>query len=313
MRAYERLLRYVVIHTTSDENSTTTPSSARQFELAKLLVQEMKKLGIEDACVNEKCYVYGSLPATEGFENATRLGLIAHMDTSPDCSGENVKPQIIANYDGKDITLPSGRVLDTINFPHLPGLKGRTLITSDGTTLLGADDKAGIAEIMTALERIQTERIPHGYKNKGRGYTPPPSMLPSNGCACDASEMNRSDSDRGSRRNDFNLSLVCAVSVLDKSRVDPDYKRFTSCNGKLKVGDTLYTFGFLEGDSAIGRSSVCNQKCQSVVCTIAVDFKSVCRRSSGTHREFGEFVQRSINDRNTLNSHLFHPFLMHGS
>ena len=162
MRAYERLLRYVVIHTTSDENSTTTPSSARQFELAKLLVQEMKKLGIEDACVNEKCYVYGSLPATEGFENATRLGLIAHMDTSPDCSGKNVKPQIIANYDGKDITLPSGRVLDTINFPHLPGLKGRTLITSDGTTLLGADDKAGIAEIMTALERIQTERIPHG-------------------------------------------------------------------------------------------------------------------------------------------------------
>ena len=162
MRAYERLLRYVVIHTTSDENSSSTPSSARQFDLAKLLEQELKALGGEDARTDEKCYVYATFPATEGYERATRLGLIAHMDTAPDCSGENVKPQTFPDYDGKDVTLPSGRILEVANFPHLPKLKGRTLITSDGTTLLGADDKAGVAEIMTALERIQSDKTPHG-------------------------------------------------------------------------------------------------------------------------------------------------------
>lgn len=162
MRAYERLLNYVVIHTTSDENSGTHPSSMRQFDLAKLLVNELKTLGVTDARVDEKCYVYGSLPATHGYETATRLGFIAHMDTSPDCSGEQVKPQIWEDYDGQDLTLPSGRVLDVASFPHLSKLKGRTLITSDGTTLLGADDKAGIAEIMTALETIQKKQLPHG-------------------------------------------------------------------------------------------------------------------------------------------------------
>ncbi len=162
MRAYERLLNYVVIHTTSDETTGTHPSSVRQFDLAKKLVEELKELGAEDARVDGKAYVYGSLPATPGHEQATRLGFIAHMDTSPDSSGENVRPQIWENYDGKDLTLPSGRVLDVKSFPHLPSLKGRTLITSDGTTLLGADDKAGIAEIMTAIEKIQSGGLPHG-------------------------------------------------------------------------------------------------------------------------------------------------------
>ncbi|MBR3271914.1 MAG: peptidase T [Clostridia bacterium] len=162
MRAYERLLQYVVIHTTSDDTTGTTPSTARQFNLARLLVEQMQALGVADAHVDDKCYVYGTLPATEGYENATRLGLIAHMDTAQDCSGENVRPQLWENYDGNDLTLPSGRVLDVASFPHLPGLKGRTLITSDGTTLLGADDKAGVAEIMTLLERLQAEHIPHG-------------------------------------------------------------------------------------------------------------------------------------------------------
>lgn len=162
MRAYERLQKYVVVHTTSDEFSGTHPSTMRQFDLATLLVEELKSLGVSDARVDDKCYVYGSLPATEGYENAVRLGLIAHMDTAPDCSGEHVKPILHPNYDGKDLVLPSGRVLDVASFPHLPSLAGRTLITSDGTTLLGADDKAGVAEIMTAIERIQSERIPHG-------------------------------------------------------------------------------------------------------------------------------------------------------
>ena len=92
MKAYERLLNYVVVHTTSDEESTTVPTTARQFDLANLLVDELKAIGVADAAVDELCYVYGTLPATKGYENAARLGFIAHMDTAPDFSGENVKP-----------------------------------------------------------------------------------------------------------------------------------------------------------------------------------------------------------------------------
>lgn len=163
MRAYERMLNYVKVWTTSDSSSETVPSTSRQFDLAKLLVEEMKELGIEDAHVDEKCYVYGTIPATKGYENKAKLGFIAHLDTSEDISGQNVNPQIIENYNGEDIVLgDSGRVIRVSDFPHLEGFKGRTLITTDGTTLLGADDKAGIAEIMTAIERIQKENIPHG-------------------------------------------------------------------------------------------------------------------------------------------------------
>lgn len=163
MKAYERLLNYVKVYTTSDEESETMPSTVRQFDLAKKLVEEMKAIGIQDAHVDEKGYVYGTIPATEGYENRITLGLIAHMDTAPDFSGENVKPQIIENYDGKDVKLgESGRVLSVKNFLHLPSLKGRTLITTDGTTLLGADDKAGIAEIMTAAESLMKEERKHG-------------------------------------------------------------------------------------------------------------------------------------------------------
>lgn len=163
MRAYERMLNYVKVWTTSDSSSESVPSTSRQFDLAKLLVEEMKELGIEDAHVDDKCYVYGTLPATKGYEDKSKLGFIAHLDTSEDISGQNVKPQIIENYDGEDIVLgDSGRVIRTSDFPHLKNFKGRTLITTDGTTLLGADDKAGIAEIMTAIERIQSENIPHG-------------------------------------------------------------------------------------------------------------------------------------------------------
>lgn len=163
MKAYERLLNYVVVYTTSDEDSTTVPTSARQFDLARLLVDELKTLGVSDAAVDDKCYVYATLPATKGYENATRIGFIAHMDTAPDFCGENVKPRIIEHYDGEDVALgTSGRTLDNANFPHLRSLKGRTLIVTDGTTLLGADDKAGVAEIVTMLEEVITENIPHG-------------------------------------------------------------------------------------------------------------------------------------------------------
>lgn len=163
MRAYERLLKYVKVHTTSDPNSGTHPSTLRQFDLAKILVEELKELGLTDAHVDEHCYVYATLPATPGQENAAPLGLIAHMDTADDASGENVRPQIHENYDGEAVTLPAtGTVLDPKVFPFLREMKGQTLITTDGSTLLGADDKAGVAEIMTALERIIAENRPHG-------------------------------------------------------------------------------------------------------------------------------------------------------
>ena len=162
MRAYERLLKYVVIHTTSDDSCDKTPSTERQFDLANVLVSEMKNIGITDARVDKNCYVTGHIPAAPGYENVPKIGFIAHMDTAPDSSGENVKPRIIENYDGQDVVLGSGRVLSNEMFPHLASLKGRTLITTDGTTLLGADDKAGIAEIMTMAEKLINDKIPHG-------------------------------------------------------------------------------------------------------------------------------------------------------
>lgn len=163
MKPYERLIKYVQVYTTSDEHSETTPTAAREFDLAHMLVEEMKEIGITDAHVDDKCYVYGSIPATQGMEDKPAIGFVAHMDTAPDFSGENVHPVIRENYDGGDVTLgDSGRVLSVKDFPHLKSFAGRTLITTDGTTLLGADDKAGVAEIMTAMERIITENIPHG-------------------------------------------------------------------------------------------------------------------------------------------------------
>ena len=163
MKAYERLLQYVAVHTTSDEESTTVPTAKREFDLANMLVEELRAIGVKDAAVDGMCYVYGTLPATEGYENATKLGFIAHIDTAPDFSGENVRPRIIENYDGSDVALgTSGRTLDNATFPHLASLKGRTLIVTDGTTLLGADDKAGVAEIITMLDEIIKEDVPHG-------------------------------------------------------------------------------------------------------------------------------------------------------
>ena len=163
MRAYERFLDYVKIHTTSDDKSATHPTTACQFELAKLLERQMKELGLENVRLEEHCYVYGTLPATPGLEDKPAIGLIAHMDTSPAASGENVKPQVIEHYDGGDVLFSgTGEYMRVEKFPELASWKGQTLITADGTTLLGADDKAGIAEILTAIERLQKEDIPHG-------------------------------------------------------------------------------------------------------------------------------------------------------
>lgn len=163
MKAYERFLEYVKVHTTSSETSGQHPSFIGEFDLANRLVNELKELGLSGVRVDEHAYVYAYLPATKGFENATKLGFIAHMDTSPEASGENVKAVIRLAYDGSDIVLEgSGDILGISKFPVLKNYIGDTLITTDGTTLLGADDKAGIAEIMTAFETIIKENRPHG-------------------------------------------------------------------------------------------------------------------------------------------------------
>ena len=155
MKAHERLLKYVSHRTPSDGGSETSPSSQCQFELAHALVEELKALGVEDAACDEYCYVYGHIPASPGKENVTAIGFCSHMDTVSDYCDHDANPQIVENYDGGVVALgDSGLVLDPEVFPHLKGLKGRTLITTDGTTILGADDKAGIAEIMTIVEHI---------------------------------------------------------------------------------------------------------------------------------------------------------------
>lgn len=171
MRVEERLLKYVSYWTTSDEECRQIPSSERQFELGKVLEQELRDLGLEKVTLTDHCYVYGLLPATKGYADKPAIGFISHMDTAPDYSGKDVKPQIIPDYDGNDVLLKgSGAYLKVSDFPTLKTLKGRTLITTDGTTLLGADDKAGVAEIMTAVEQIITEKIPHG--DIWIGFTP---------------------------------------------------------------------------------------------------------------------------------------------
>ena len=171
MRVDERLLKYVSYWTTSSEDSDTIPSTDRQFNLAKELGKELLDLGLQKVTLTDHCYIYGLIPATPGYEDKKAVGFISHMDTAPDFSGENVKPQIIPDYNGEDVILKgTGDVLKTSDFPELKTLKGRTLITTDGTTLLGADDKAGVAEIMTAAEQLISSDIPHG--DIWIGFTP---------------------------------------------------------------------------------------------------------------------------------------------
>lgn len=159
----DRFLKYVQIDTQSNEDSQTTPSTCKQLHLAQLLEEELNDLGLQDVRIKEG-YVYGTLPANSA-KTIPAIGLIAHMDTSPDFSGENVKPKIIENYDGKEILLNTEQnlALSPKDFPELLDYIGKTLITTEGTTLLGADDKAGIAEIMTALQHLVTHpEIEHG-------------------------------------------------------------------------------------------------------------------------------------------------------
>ena len=162
MGTVERLVRYAQVHTDAKLRMGTRPSTPWQKDLSRMLCEEMAAMGVSRARVDEMGYVYGEIPATAGCEDAPAIGFIAHIDTAPDFTGENVHPRVIENYDGKDIELGAGRTITVEKFPHLKNMAGDTLVVTDGTTLLGADDKAGVAVIMTFLEKILASDMPHG-------------------------------------------------------------------------------------------------------------------------------------------------------
>lgn len=168
----ERFLRYVKTDTQSDEFSDSVPSTAKQMDFAKILVKELKSIGLDNVSLSDKAYIMASLPANIKRQVPV-IGFIAHMDTSPDMTGKNVEPKVFSNYNGKDLILneEKGILLSPDEFPEMLKYKGKTLITTDGTTLLGADDKAGIAEIMTALEYlVKHPELKHGEIKIG--FTP---------------------------------------------------------------------------------------------------------------------------------------------
>ena len=171
MELKDRFLKYVSFDTQSDENSTTFPSTDKQLVLLNYLADEMRTLGMEDVTVDKYGYAMGTIPASKGYENAPVIGFIAHVDTAPDMSGKDVKPHTIEKYDGSDIQLNGSLTMKVADFPELKNFVGHTLIHTDGTTLLGADDKAGCAEIMTAAEYLMAHpEIKHGKIRIG--FTP---------------------------------------------------------------------------------------------------------------------------------------------
>ena len=173
MRAYERLLKYTQYPTASDERSETCPSTPAQTEFAKALVQEMKALGIDDAVMDENSYVYGTIPANIPDFKGKVIGFIAHMDVVDVVPWENIRPRVVENYDGKDIVLnpEKGIVLSPADYPELKQYAGKDLVVTDGTTLLGADDKAGIADILTMAEYLRDHpEMKHGTIKIG--FTP---------------------------------------------------------------------------------------------------------------------------------------------
>ena len=171
MELKERFLKYVAVDTQSAEESETFPSTQKQWTLLNMLVEEMKALGLTEVSIDKYGYAMGTIPASEGCENAPVIGFLAHVDTSPDMSGENVRPRIIENYDGGDIVLNNALTMRVEEFPELKNFIGHTLIHTDGTTLLGADDKAGVAEIMSAAEYLMSHpEVRHGKIRIG--FTP---------------------------------------------------------------------------------------------------------------------------------------------
>lgn len=218
-KVIDLFLEYVQIDTQSDEESTTLPSTAGQHNLARKLVKQLEEMGADEITYDkEHCYVYASIPATPGYEDKPVLGFIAHMDTSPAVSGANVKPRIVNNYDGGDIVLnaETNVVMRPTDFPSLNLYVGDDLIVTDGNTLLGADDKAGIAEIMATAELLLNSSCPHGKIRIG--FTP--------------------DEEIGAGADYFEVKLFGAdfAYTVDGGRIgELEYENFNAAGAKVTV------------------------------------------------------------------------------
>ncbi len=219
-RVIENFLQYVKIDTQSSEESTSTPSTAKQHQLARLLERQLQEMGAEDITYDkEHCYLYASIPSTPGCEQAPVIGFIAHMDTAPAVTGEGVKSRIVEDYDGKDIVLHQEKqiVMKVKDFPELPSYQGKRLIVTDGTTLLGADDKAGVAEIMAMAEYLlQHKEIAHGRIRIG--FTP--------------------DEEVGAGADHFDVTLFGAdyAYTVDGGRLgELEYENFNAAGAKVIV------------------------------------------------------------------------------
>ena len=226
----DKFLRYVAVETTSDENGTTHPSSLKELDLARMLVREMKQLGIADASLDENGYVMGTIPSNLD-RKVPVLGFIAHVDTAPDASGKDIKPQIIKNYDGSDIPLEGvpGLALRVADFPEMLNYKGQTLITTDGTTLLGADDKAGVAEIMTAAEFLLTHpEVKHGTIKIG--FTPDEEI----GCGVDFFDVAKFGADY--------------AYTMDGGAIgELEYENFNAAGAKIRIQGCNIHPGYAKG------------------------------------------------------------------
>ena len=220
MDAVERLISYLKIDTESVPDRDVIPSSEKQFDLAKVLEKELREMGVSDVRLDERCYVYGKLPSNLSGEEKAKtpaLGLIAHMDTSPSARGKNVNPRIVKNYDGTDIVLNEEEKLSPKIFPRLLEQVGDDLLVTDGTTLLGADDKAGVAEIMALVEHLQNHKeIPHG--DICIGFTPDEEV----GCGADIFDV-----------KGFGADVAYTVDGGKLGGVE--YENFNGASGKLKI------------------------------------------------------------------------------
>lgn len=219
-RVIDYFMQYVRIDTQSDEAGVTTPTTLKQHELAKRLVCQLKEMGAEEITYDEEhCYVYATVPASAGYEKMPVLGFIAHMDTAPAVTGAGVKPTVIENYDGSDICLNKEKnIMMTVrDFPELGSYKGKSLIVTDGTTLLGADDKAGVAEIMTMAEYLLAHPgVTHGKVRIG--FTP--------------------DEEVGAGADYFDVGLFGAdyAYTVDGGRLgELEYENFNAAGAKVKV------------------------------------------------------------------------------
>lgn len=239
----DRFFKYVTIDTESDPNSETTPSTAKQFNLANLLVEELKQIGMQEVGIDEKGYIMATLPSNVSHHVPT-IGFVSHFDTSPDFTGANVKPQIVENYDGGDIVLNAEKniVLSPSYFEDLLLYKGQTLITTDGTTLLGADDKAGITEIVSAMEYlIQNPHIKHGTIKVG--FTPDEEI----GRGADFFDVEKFGADwaytmDGSQIGELeyeNFNAAGAKIIFKGKSVHPGYAKGKMINSMLIANDFI--------------------------------------------------------------------------